>query len=133
LDITAYAAIKRAECKLSVERRDNREYERVYICSPYRGDVDTNIANALRYCRFALEQKRFPIAPHLYLPRFMDDDNPAERSLALSFGIRLLNGCSEIWVFGDRISKGMEGEIEEAKRKKINIRYFNHNCEEKTK
>ena len=65
-----------------------------------------------------------------YLPRFMDDDIPAERELALSFGIRLLCGCRELWVFGEIISEGMKGEIEESKRRGITIRYFTKKCEE---
>jgi hypothetical protein len=96
----------------------------VYVCSPFRGDAETNAANALRYCRFAVEHGYFPIAPHCYLPRFMDDGIPAERELAMSFGLRLLGECRELWVFGRRISDGMKAEIAEAKRLRKNIRYI---------
>ena len=60
----------------------------------------------------------------------MDDEIPAQRELALSFGIRLLHGCRELWVFGDVISEGMKREISAAKRRYIPIRYFQENCEE---
>jgi hypothetical protein len=33
-------------------------------------------------------------------------------------------------VFGDTISEGMKGEIAEAKRRNIRIRYFTENCKE---
>ncbi len=36
----------------------------------------------------------------------------------------LLSLCDELWVFGDRISKGMAAEIEYAKSACIPIRYF---------
>jgi len=96
----------------------------VYICSPYRGDTKTNDANALRYCRFALSRGKFPVAPHVWLPRFMNDEIPAERELALSFGLRLLGQCSEVWVFGERISEGMAAEIKAAKSQRKHIKYF---------
>ena len=36
----------------------------------------------------------------------------------------LLGLCDELWVFGDRISKGMAAEIEYAKKAYIPVRYF---------
>jgi len=119
--------------KANIQPKGNpskKDYPRIYICSPYSGDTERNAANATRYSRFALKMRTFPIAPHLFLPNFMNDELPAERELALSFGLRLLYGCKEVWVFGDRISSGMEAEIAAAKRKRITVRYFNANCVE---
>ena len=128
LDLTAFHAIRNADREIA--GANSKKYPSTYICSPFRGDIERNTANAVRYSRFALEQGRFPIAPHLFLPRFLDDADAAERALALSFGIRLLCGCREVWVFGSDISSGMAAEIAEAKRRKIKVRYFNENCEE---
>ena len=90
----------------------------IYICSPFRSDNKTeqyaNVRAAQKYCRDAYKQNCIPVAPHLYLPQFLDDDTPAERDLALRIGLRLINYCSEVWVHGDRISEGMRGEIEYA-------------------
>ena len=86
----------------------------VYICSPYSGDVEGNVAAARRYCRFTVEQGYIPIAPHLLFPQFLDDTNPPERELGLFFGNALMSKCSEVWVFGSRISSGMESEIKRA-------------------
>jgi len=69
-------------------------------------------------------------APHCYLPRFMDDDDPAERELGLSFGLRLLCECRELWRFGARVSDGMKREIDAARQRRIKIRHFTDNCEE---
>jgi hypothetical protein len=103
---------------------------KIYICSPFADDPDRNVAKALKYCRFALTAGKFTIAPHCFLPRFMDDKDRNERELARSFGIRLLNGCSQIWVFGDKISDGMSREIEHALSMNIAIKKFNENLEE---
>ena len=102
----------------------------VYICSPYQGDVEHNTQAAQRYSRFALENKRLPIAPHLLFPQFLNDNDPKERQLGLFFGNALMSKCAEVWVFGSIISPGMAAEIKRAKWKDYRLRYFNENCEE---
>jgi len=78
----------------------------VYICSPYAGDVQTNVKAAQKYSRFAVDAGYLPIAPHLLFPQFMDDGNPKERDLAMFFGNVLMSKCAELWVFGNTVSKG---------------------------
>ena len=134
-DPVAFKAIGRVIRQENEERRKSKQKSvpKVYICSPFRGDTEKNTANILRYCRFAVEQGYFPIAPHAYLPRFMDDDNPSERELALSFGIRLLGGCKELWIFGGEITEGMKREIIAAEKCGIKvIKFFNENLQEVT-
>lgn len=41
-----------------------------------------------------------------------------------------LSKCEEIWVFGDKISSGIQVEIDKATRKNMKIRYFTEECEE---
>lgn len=105
----------------------------MYICSPYAGDVEGNTAAARRYSRFAVEAGYIPIAPHLLFPQFLDDNKPKERELGLFFGNAILSKCAEMWVFGDRISEGMEAEIKRATWKGHRIRYFRETCEEVTR
>ena len=102
-------------------------------CSPYAGDIGTNVKAAQRYNRFAVDTGYLPIAPHLLFPQFMDDGNPKERELAMFFGNVLMSKCDELWVFGDLISSGMAAEIDRAKRKNYAIRYFNSDLKEVTK
>lgn len=102
----------------------------VYICSPYAGDVSENVENARRYSSFAVDNGYIPVAPHLLFPQFLDDSNPKERQLGLFFGNALMSKCSEVWVFGDHISSGMEAEIRRAKWKNYRLRYFTNACEE---
>jgi len=128
-DMTAYEALRNVAREEKQKCSETPAYEKVYICSPFAGDTEVNVENALKYCRFAVRQGKFPIAPHCYLPRFMDDDNPDERALALSFGIRLLYGCRELWIFGSHISAGMKQEITAAKQRGIQIKNFNEKME----
>jgi len=125
-DPTSYEALT----KISEEEKKAGYRPLVFICSPFAGDVDANVRNAQRYCRFAVEQKAIPVAPHLFFPQFMNDKVKGERDLALFMGRMFLIRCTALWVFGSRITNGMAGEIHKAKCRGITIRYFNENCEE---
>ena len=103
----------------------------VYICSPYSGDVQGNVAKARAYCRFAVEKGCIPIAPHLLFPQFMDDKKPKDRELAMFMDAVLITKCAEVWVFGDTISDGMNMEIGKARWQGKPIRYFTERMEEK--
>ena len=92
--------------------------------------MEGNVNNARRYSRFAVDKGYIPIAPHLLFPQFLDDDNPEERELGLFFGNALMSKCAEVWVFGSRISSGMEAEIKRAKWKDYRLRYFTEECQE---
>ena len=128
LDPTPYQAF------LEIEHDEHRALRAfrpiVYICSPFSGDVETNVANARRYSRYAVDKGYIPIAPHLLFPQFLDDNNPEERELGLFFGNALMSKCAEVWVFGSRISSGMETEIKRAKWKDYRLRYFTEECQE---
>ena len=96
----------------------------IFICSPYRGDVESNLENARRYCRFAIRRGGIPFAPHLLFTQFLDDSVAHERELGLELGRSMLSICDELWVFGVQTA-GMTLEISEAERLKIPIRHFN--------
>ena len=126
-DPTAYGALTAIEA----EEKALRAFRPiVYICSPFSGDVDGNVAAAQRYSRFAVDKGYIPVAPHLLFPQFLDDNDPKERQLGLFFGNALMSKCAEVWVFGNTISAGMEAEIKRAKWKDYRLRYFTENCEE---
>jgi hypothetical protein len=126
-DPTAYEAMTIIE----KEERALRAFRPiVYICSPYAGDTESNIKAAQKYSRFAVNKGYIPIAPHLLFPQFLNDTDPTERKLGLLFGNALMSKCSEVWVFGERISAGMEAEIKRARWKNYRLRYFTESCEE---
>lgn len=102
----------------------------VYICSPYAGDISTNVSVARQFSRFAVEQGYIPIAPHLLFPQFLNDGNTEERQLGLFFGNVLMSKCAELWVLGTHISNGMDAEIKRANRKNYRIRYFDSDFKE---
>lgn len=94
----------------------------VYICSPYLGEIEANVANARIYSRNAALMGYVPIAPHLLFPQFISEKN--ERELAIQMDLELLSHCDELWVCGDFLSAGMKKEVEEATRLRKSIRYF---------
>ena len=102
----------------------------VFICSPYAGCIKENVQNARRYSRFAYLNWKMPITPHLLYPRFLDDKMPQERMDGMDMGLRLLDLCEELWVFGDYFSSGMQREIAHAVARFMTIRYFDQDCNE---
>jgi len=128
---TEHEAVRRIERQEKAKRRKEKYRPLVYICSPFSGKVKKNKKNARKYCRFALEQHTIPFAPHLLFPQFMDDSSPEERKLAMFMNMIMLGHCEELWVFGDSISAGMKQEIRKAERKRMKIRYFTEDLEEK--
>jgi len=129
LDMVPFLAIK------DMAKKESRKGQKtfgfrpvVYICSPYSGDVEANTEKARRYSRFAVDKGMIPFAPHLLLPQYMSEEN--ERDLALFMGSVFLDKCAELWVFGNKVSTGMAGEIQRAKLKDKTVRYFDESLNE---
>ena len=104
------------------------EHSMTYVCSPLsapsRAERLANAAKASTYVAFA--EREFggrAVAPHAYLPYLLDDTIPEERALALEFGLKLLGLCSQLVVYGSRISNGMKTEIAAAGRLGIPVLY----------
>ena len=106
--------------------------KRVYICSPLKGNINRNVFNARMYCRFAFDKGYVPIAPHIYYPQFLDESSANERAAGIRYGLEAMWQASEVWVFGEYISEGMQAEIDLAKDLKIPIKYFYSDMEECT-
>ena len=93
-----------------------RENKRVFICSRYIGDIEHNIEVALALCRVAVKAGHAPFAPHLLYTRFLDEDDPAQRELGISLGLRFMEACDEVWVYAaEGVSDGMRREMEHAR------------------
>lgn len=105
------------------KRYADKNRRRVYVASKYAGDVDANVAAAIGYCRRVIDEGCMPIASHLLYPQILNDNDSEERELGMMFGLALLRMCDEVWVFGT-VSSGVAQEIEEAKRLKKRLRYF---------
>lgn len=126
LDPTAHDAV----VNVLKEQRKRPYMPKVFISSPYAGDTEQNTLNARRYCAFAVKSGYIPFAPHLFFVQFLSDAVPEERELGVFMGMVFLDGCKEVWVFGERISPGMAREIARAEKRGIVIRHFNEDCEE---
>lgn len=103
----------------------------VYICSPLRGAIEENIKKAHRYCEYAAGCGVIPLAPHTIFTAYLQDTIPEQRAQGLKMGLELLKRCDEIWVCGDEISQGMQGEIDLAAKLHIPTIYvLDHHFEE---
>ena len=103
--------------------------KKVFICSRYHANekytTEDNVRRALYACTHALMKGYAPIAPHLYLPRCLDDNDPTERELGMAAGREFLAACNEVWQWGATITEGMLSELAYAEELGIPIRVFN--------
>ena len=73
------------------------EMKKVFICSPYRGDIEKNVEKARYYSRMAAVCGYCPITPHLFFPQFLKDDDPQERIKAIKLGVELMTVFHYPW------------------------------------
>ena len=86
--------------------------QKVFICSPYRGDIEHNIEVARYAGHIAAVTGYVPVIPHLLYPQFLDDNSPDERILGIKLGAELLKASDMMWLIGTKITKGMKYELE---------------------
>ena len=103
-----------------------KKEELVYICSPLSAPTEAQIRENMSLARFYAKTvaNRFhcrAIAPHSFLPEHLDDNIPEEREIGLQFGLSVLEISKAMVVCGNRISKGMLGEIRKAKELRIPV------------
>ncbi|WP_432748389.1 DUF4406 domain-containing protein [Pectinatus frisingensis] len=96
--------------------------DKIFICSPYRDNIQTNTEIALKAAKAVMKLGYIPIVPHLYFTRFLDEDNQKERDLGIASGIDWMQSCKEIWIIGNRITEGMKLELQAAQNLKLPIK-----------
>ncbi len=111
-----------------------KDQKHVYICSPLRpvstdpilraNELIDNLKLAKDACTFAALRGCDPVAPHLFYPQFLDDNDPTERALGMELGLKALRSCDELWIITPRISSGMSAEIKEAQKCGIPVLVF---------
>lgn len=119
LDALNYCAAELVRIGRAARSADLRT-RRVYVCHPFADDPDANTKRVLDLCRALTDSGYLPIAPQIYLPRFMDE--ATERERALSLCLELVGTCDEVRVYGGRITAGMRREIEYAEARAIPVR-----------
>ena len=102
----------------------------VYISHPYGGKRENRhaVADLFRKLQEQYPDTLFLSPIHSFAPIY----HTVSYEDGLSRCLWLLDQCTEMWVFGDRISEGMAAEIKRATWKGYQIRYFSGTCEEVT-
>lgn len=72
-----------------------------------------------------MEQGVVPVAVHLMYPQILNECVLEEREAGFRMGLRILEACDEVWIFGERISEGMWQEWEVAEKLGIPVRMVN--------
>ena len=88
----------------------------VYICSPLSApteqEMGRNMHAAREYAHEICSELGCKVfAPHAWLPELLDDTVPAERKLALQFGIKILKLCNTLIICHPTVTDGMAKEI----------------------
>jgi hypothetical protein len=128
-----FDAALRNEKRNAYKSSVGRVFPKAYICSPLRAESEEetaeNAANAVRYCRFAVNSGYLPICPHVFYPQFLNDSNDRDREIGIIMGLQELYYCREIWIFGEKITEGMKREIAFAEKTCITIVRYNDKCQ----
>lgn len=66
-----------------------RKLKRVIVLSPYKGDVEQNVAYARRCMLDSMQRFEAPFASHLLYPQILNDGDPKQRALGFQ--------CEEAW------------------------------------
>lgn len=86
----------------------------VYICAPLRSDVEKNIEFARQKAQEVFQAGDIPVCPHLMFPPIADPENPVQDQAAREMGLRLVESCQQVNVYGPEWTEGMWAEIRHA-------------------
>jgi hypothetical protein len=111
IDALHYCAAELVRLRRARPRTGYRP-QRIYVCHPFAGDPEGNARKVTAICRSLVEGGYLPIAPHVYLPAFVDENS--ERELALSLCLELVALCDELRAYGGVVTDGMRREIDRA-------------------
>lgn len=97
----------------------------VYIAHPISGDVDGNVNKILQIVKSInfLNPNVIPFVPYLSDVLALDDTIPEQREKGISNNLHYLElgFVSELWIYGNVISEGIQQEIEVAQRQGIEV------------
>lgn len=105
-------------------QKGNKIMKKIFICSPFRGNIEENKKAAQFFAKVIIGTGRVPVAPHLYFPQFLDEENPNERMNGIEMGLELMDVCDEVYVLGFIITEGMKFELDHARAKHIPVRLY---------
>jgi len=93
----------------------------VYICAPLRGDVENNIEFARQKAQEVFQAGGSPVWPHVMFPAIADPGKTAQDQAAREMGLRLVESCQWLHVYGSTITEGMQAEIQHAQEQGISV------------
>jgi len=96
----------------------------IYIAHPIGGDVKANIKSILATVRdLSIKNEVIPFAPYIVDVMALDDEDAEQRSIGFYHNwIHFHHGIiDEVWLYGGRISSGMQTEIDWAKELNIPV------------
>ena len=93
----------------------------MYICAPLRGEVEKNIEFARQKAQEVFQAGDIPVCPHLMFPPIADPGDPAQDLAAREMGLRLVEMCQQVNVYGPVFTEGMWAEIHRANKLDIPV------------
>lgn len=98
----------------------------VYIAHPISGDVYNNCQKVVRIVE-AINRKKpnvQPFAPYIVDLLALNNKKEEDKELGMMNNLELIRRgfVDELWVFGDKISKGMKQEIDIARENNIPVK-----------
>ena len=105
------------------KRRAKRKVKIVFVAHPISGDVKGNVKKVLAICAKIHTRNIIPVAPYLIALQYLNDEVVEDRELGMAANHECFyrRYVDELWLFGDRISSGMIGEIKLAREMGIPV------------
>ena len=93
----------------------------VFIAHPISGDISGNVKKVLEICKITHTKEIIPVAPYLVSLQYLNDEVVEDRALGIEANLECFHRryIDELWIYGNKISKGMIQEIKLAKKLKI--------------
>ena len=86
----------------------------VYICAPLRGEVEKNIEFVRQKAQEVFQAGDIPVCPHLMFPPIANLENPEHYQAAREMGLRLVESCQQVNVYGTVLPERMWTEVNHA-------------------
>ena len=83
--------------------------KKVFVCYQNE-DKQIEEIETLAICKYIRAKGYLPIAPKIYLPSFLTDEE-SDRGFGRTAKLSLLYVCDELWYTGDTITRDMTEEI----------------------
>lgn len=95
----------------------------VFIGHPIGGDIKGNAQKVLKICAEVHTKDVIPVAPYLISLQYLNDEVIEDRELGMEANHECFRRryVDELWLFGDRISSGMQKEVQLAKEMGIPV------------